>query len=307
MSTRSLLAFSAIYLVWGSTYLAVAIGLRSFPPMILMGTRCVIGGLILLGWSLLHNQRLPSAQLLIHGVACGLLFFVGCHGVLAIAQQHVPSGIAAVILATIPFWIAMLRFLLPRERRPVPATICALGVGFAGVAVVAWAAPSSGSHRMELPWLAALLGASLSWALGTVLTQRHKGKIPALTLAGVELLAGGVTLAVLCVITGELRGFRVQAVSADSLFALAYLTLAGTVLSFAAYVWLLDRVDPTLVATYTFVNPVIAVILGWAFLEERPTAGMLVGAPLIVGAVATAWLIDRKQQIVKNEAGVSRR
>jgi drug/metabolite transporter (DMT)-like permease len=102
----------------------------------------------------------------------------------------------------------------------------------------------------------------------------------------------------LCAITGELRGFRVQAVSADSLFALGYLILAGTVLSFAAYVWLLDRVDPTLVATYTFVNPVIAVMLGWAFLEERPTAGMLVGAPLIVGAVATAWLIDRKQQIV---------
>lgn len=299
MPTRPVLAFSAIYLVWGSTYLAVAIGLRSFPPMILMGARCVIGGLILLTWNLVHNRRIPSPRLLVHGVACGLLFFVGCHGVLAIAQQHVPSGIAAVILATIPFWIAMLRFLLPGERRPVPATICALVVGFAGVAVIAWAAPSSGSHRSELPWLAALLGASLSWALGTVLTQRHKGKTPALMLAGVELLAGGVALAVLCAITGELRGFRVQAVSADSLFALVYLTLAGTVLAFAAYVWLLERVDPTLVATYTFVNPVIAVVLGWAFLEERPTTGMLLGAPLIVGAVATTWLIDRKQEAMK--------
>jgi drug/metabolite transporter (DMT)-like permease len=94
-----------------------------------------------------HRGSLVTPQLLIRGVACGLLFFVGCHGVLAIAQQHVPSGIAAVILATIPFWIAMLRFLLPRERRPVPAAICALVVGFAGVAVVAWAAPSSGSHH----------------------------------------------------------------------------------------------------------------------------------------------------------------
>jgi drug/metabolite transporter (DMT)-like permease len=267
--------------------------------MILMGARCLAGGLVLLAWGMLRKQSLPSPQLLLHGTACGLLFFVGCHGVLAIAQQHVPSGIAAVILATIPLWIATLRFLIPGERRPSPATVCALGAGFAGVGVIAWTAPSSGTHRTDLPWIAALLGASLSWAIGTVLTQRHKGKTSALMLAAVELLAGGVTLAVLGTLTGELRGIQIRAISADSVFALAYLAIAGTVLSFAAYIWLLERVDLTLVATYTFVNPLIAVALGWFFLGEHPTAGMLVGAPLVVGAVGAAWLIDRKQETAK--------
>ena len=296
MRIRLLLALSAVYLVWGSTYLAVAVGLRSFSPMILMSARCLAGGLVFLACGRLRKQCLPSPQLLFHALACGLLFFVGCHGVLAMAQQHVRSGIAAVILATIPFWIAMLRFLIPGEHRPLPVAVCALGAGFTGVGIIAGAAPSSGAHRLDLPWLAALLGASLSWALGTVLTQRHRGKAPVLTLAAVELLAGGVTLAVLGAMTGELRGIRVQAISADSFFALAYLTVAGTVLSFAAYVWLLDRVDPMLVATYTFVNPLIAVALGWLFLGEHPTPGMLVGAPLVIGAVASAWLIERKQK-----------
>jgi drug/metabolite transporter (DMT)-like permease len=162
----------------------------------------------------------------------GLTRHLKSDALLAIAQQHVPSGIAAVILATIPFWIATLRFLIPGERRPLPATVCALGAGFAGVGVIAWTAPSSGAHRIDLPWIAALLGASLSWAIGTVLTQRHKGTTSALMLAAVELLAGGVTLAVLGTMTGELRGIRIHAISADSVFALAYLAIAGTVLSF---------------------------------------------------------------------------
>ncbi|HZZ05236.1 EamA family transporter [Paraburkholderia sp.] len=295
MRTRLLAAFGAIYLLWGSTYLAVSVGLRSFPPLALMGVRCLAGGVILLAWGLLRGQSFPPLKLLWAGVGCGLLFFVGCHGVLAMAQQHVPSSTAAIILATIPFWIAISRFLLPGERRPPVSTILALGAGFIGVGIIAWPAPSSNIHQAAPGWIVALLAASISWALGTNLSQRRKGNTSAITLAGVELLAGGLVLATLCVSTHELDDFRMEAISLQSLGALAYLTVAGTVIAFAAYIWLLEQVDPTLIATYTFVNPVIAVVLGWVFLNEQLTTRMFAGAPLIIGAVCAAWMIDRKR------------
>ncbi|MEM5297694.1 EamA family transporter [Burkholderia sp. JPY481] len=292
MRVRLLIAFSIIYVVWGSTYLCVAIALRSFPPLMLMCIRCLAGGTILLLWGALRERDPLTPRTLLLAIVCGLLFFVGCHGVLALAQRHVPSGLAAVMLATIPFWIALLRLLLPGRRAPSRSVWLALGAGFAGVGVIAWAPSSSGA--IDAFWLAALLGSSLSWALATVAVQNFGGTKQGLRLSGIELLSGGVVLAALSAGAGEAQLFRPDRISGSSLVALAYLTIAGTVVAFSVYVWLLDRVQPTLVATYTFVNPVVAVVLGWLFLDEQPSMGMLIGAPLTIGAVCVAWRLEQR-------------
>jgi drug/metabolite transporter (DMT)-like permease len=294
---RLVAAFAAIYLVWGSTYLAIALGLQTVPPFLLMGGRSVVAGTILLGLTWLRTSELPPAGAWPHAAASGLLLFAGCHGAAAYAQQHVPSGLAAVVLATIPFWIALLAFLAPvgDGRRPRAAGLLAMMPGLGGVALVAWrgaAAAEGGGAGLEPAMAALLVAAAFSWAAGSVLSRRHAASTPALALAGMQLLSGGVALLVASVLAGEVTGFSPAGVSAVSWAALAYLTLVGSVVTFAAYVWLLDHAPGPLVGTYTFVNPVVAVALGWAVLGERPSASMLMGMVLVVGSVVAAWQLD---------------
>jgi len=227
------------------------------------------------------------------------LFFVGCHGVLAYAQQRVPSGLAAVLLATIPFWIVALKAVLPGDDRPSLRRVGLLAPGIAGVGLIAW-------HQMEASSAALigdillLVGASASWAAGTILSERYVGNASRVALSGMELVAGGVVLLMLSAASGEPASFDVAQVSAASLVAWLYLAIAGTVVGFAAYIWLLRQVSPTLVATYTFVNPVIAVLLGWLVLGELPTVWTAVGAALVVAAVAGLLVAGRGSRESKN-------
>jgi drug/metabolite transporter (DMT)-like permease len=209
---------------------------------------------------------------------------VGCHGVLSDAQQRVPSGLAAVLLATIPLWLTLLQALFPGSERPTWTTTAFLVPGVAGVALIAWReASASAVHAGDV---LLLLGAALSWAVGTLISERAPKAFPPVALSGLELLAGGFALLALSAVRGELGAFDLSQVSAVSAAAWAYLTLAGTVVAFAAYIWLLKQVSPTLVATYTFVNPIIAVLLGWAVLGETPTAWTVAGAAVVIASVA---------------------
>src|ERR1700676_1331777 len=186
-------AFLAIYILWGSTYLAVALGLESIPPFLLMGLRSLAGGLVLLAWSG-RQAGVLSGQAWLHAGACGLLFFVGCHGVLAYAQVRVPSGIAAIMLATIPFWITPINFVFPTARRPSTKTLIALLPGFAGVAFIAWRQATSHEHPVGTVEILLLLISALSWAIGSLLSRRHAASTSAIALSGMQLTVGGGAL-----------------------------------------------------------------------------------------------------------------
>jgi drug/metabolite transporter (DMT)-like permease len=278
--------FLAIYFLWGSTYLAVAFGLKSIPPFMLMAMRSLGGGVILLALSWREIAGV-SARTWANAACCGLLLFLGCHGVLAYAQQMVPSGIAAIMLATIPFWIVLLEFVLPAERRPPPITLIALFPGFAGVALVAW--QNVNDRPLGAAAILLLMGSALSWAAGSLLSKRTSPDASSLSISGMQLIAGGAALLLTSVAMGEFRGFSLGAVTAPSIAALVYLIVAGSVVGFAAYHWLLDNMPTAQVSTYTFVNPVVAVVLGWLFLHESFSPAMLMGGAMVVVSVVAVW------------------
>jgi drug/metabolite transporter (DMT)-like permease len=293
-------AFAAIYVLWGSTYLAVAVALHSFPPFLLMATRSLTGGLILLAIAWGTGASIGTVRTCIFAVLCGLLLFVGCHGVLAYAQQRVPSGLAAVLLATIPFWIAILSAVVPAGDRPPAKRLLFLVPGFAGVGLIAWRQLESGEANASD--ILILLGASASWAIGTMVSKLEPDPVSPLSFSGMQLIAGGLALFVISAVLGEFRSHDPWRSSVSSWAAWAYLTVAGTVIAFVAYTWLLKQVDATLVATYTFVNPIIAVLLGWAVLGERPTGWTLAGATLVLIAVGALLHLQRSPEGRKTES-----
>ncbi|MBH5372475.1 EamA family transporter [Bradyrhizobium glycinis] len=288
MSRRFLVigSFAAIYLLWGSTYFAITLGLTSIPPFLLMAVRSFCGGMILLALSGRHVASAPGRTWLQAGL-CGLLFFVGCHGVLAFAQQSVPSGVAAIVLATIPFWILLADTLFPGDQRPRLIALLALVPGFVGVGLVALQnAEQAGISMLPIVWL---LAAALSWSIGTVLSRSMSHQESAIALSGMQLSIGGAVLFAISWLTGELESFRPSEVSMTSVAAALWLIVSGSVIGFVAYNWLLENVSTSLVSTYTFVNPVIAVLLGTLVLGEPFSRMMLVGAGLVIVAVVAIW------------------
>jgi len=283
--------FAAIYLIWGSTYLALAFAVQTIPPFALMGTRSIVGGVILLAYSKAKADDGGSIRSWIRASLCGVLFFVGCHGVLAYAEQRMPSGLAALLLATIPFWIIVGRSILGRSDKHLVRTILLLLPGLLGVVFVAWRGVA-GPAALHLSDILLLLMASASWALGTLIAEGRNNKGSSVALAGRELITGGTALILLSLARGEPIGALAQ-ISLSSFLGWSYLTLAGTVVAFGSYIWLLKKISPALVATYTFVNPVIAIFLGWAFLGEKVTATTVIGGFLVVASVACLLVANR--------------
>ena len=281
-------AFSAIYLVWGSTFLAIRYAVETIPPYTMMSLRCLGGGAILIGlWRLREpGSRWPSPRELAGSAVLGLLFFVTCHGLLAREEQFVPSGMAALCAATIPLFVPLLTWLVPRGGRPTSRTAAALLAGFAGVAMLVAAQGSGGGLAAVDASLLLLM--ALSWAAGTVATRHVPVPHSPLAAAGMPLLWGAVMLAIVALFSGELGRVHMEVVSAKSLGGLTYLIVMGTVVTFSAYMWLLRHVAPTRVATYAFVNPAVAVVLGWAVAGEHLSAGTLLATAVIIGAVAVA-------------------
>ena len=286
-------ALATVYVVWGSTYLAIAYVVETLPPFLAAGARFVLAGGLLLAFLLAQDRwrrrtagaaALERPRLIEWRTAwiVGVLLLLGGNGMVMTAEQTVPSGIAAVIIATVPIWMSVFDALLTR-RRPSLLAIGGLLVGLVGVGILLM--PTDGVQAIDPLGIGMLVIATVSWAAGS-LYARH-GPMPRNHLlgTGMQQLAGGMSLLVLGLAVGDVGRTDFGAVSTESMVALAYLVVFGSLIAFTAYVWLLNHVAVTTVATYAYVNPVVAVALGLLFRGEELTPRTLLAAALIIGAV----------------------
>jgi drug/metabolite transporter (DMT)-like permease len=277
-----------LYLVWGSTYLGIRIAVVSIPPFIMAATRFSIAGVVLLGWSIARegrNFRRPTRRQWRDTFIVGALLLGGGMGLVAWGEQTIPSGITALLIAMMPVWVAVLGRVVFGETLP-RAAVVGVAVGLAGVAILV--GPSSNPvERFAPAGVLALIVSPICWSSGSLFSA-HRAKLPVqpLVATGGQMLAGALVLTMLALLTGEPGRLDLAAVSTESFVALVYLTVVGSLVAFTTYVWLLRVAPLPLIATYAYINPVVAVILGWLVLREPFTPRTLVAGAVIVFAVA---------------------
>ncbi|HKV80363.1 MAG TPA: EamA family transporter [Candidatus Sulfotelmatobacter sp.] len=280
-SIKLALAFAAIYLVWGSTYLAIRYAVETIPPLVAAGIRHTIAGGVLLAWACARGYR-PRREHWVAGVVLGALFFLVGHGSLHWAEQHVASGLAALLIATEPMFILVLAWASGQQRI---SRISALGLAFGVVGVAILTGAEVSAKNASLIGLLAVLLGSLSWSAGVVISPQLKLPTDALARTAVPLVCGAVMLLATAGMTGEFRGLHWSAISVKSIFGLGYLIVFGSIVAFTAYTWLLQRVPPAVVATHTYANPVVAVLLGWLLASEPLTWRVAIASVAILGAI----------------------
>ncbi len=281
-----MLAFAAVYVIWGSTFLAIRYAVETIPPFFMAGCRFLTAGALLYLWTRAGGAARPSRREWAGTVLIGFLLLVSGNGGLCWSEQRVPSGLAALLLAAIPIWMVLLDSLRRDGTKLGVRVIGGMVMGVAGITLLMGPAHLWGSSRVDLAGAGVLMLSSFSWALGSVLS--HKVSLPhsPFQAAAMEMLAGGVLLLALGILSGESRHLNPGAVAARSLAGLAYLIAAGSLLGFTAYFWLLRSVPMARVSTYAFVNPAVAVFLGWAFGSEVVTGRVLLSSATIIAGVA---------------------
>jgi drug/metabolite transporter (DMT)-like permease len=282
---KTFLAFAIIYFVWGSTFLAIRMGVREVPPLIFASMRFFVAGLLLYGWLRLSGTASPTGREWIGASTLAVCIFVVDYGLLFWAEQRVPSGIAAVMLATIPVFMTLAEIIFLRTQQLTFRLGLALLIGIAGVSVLVSHSISLGEVPINPRGAIALVIAAMSWSVASVLTRKVTLPESKAMSAGAQMLAGGVFLAIAAAAFGEFRGFHLQAVSRGVWFALAYLTVFGSIIGFTAYVWLIHHQSPTKVGTYAYVNPVVAVAIGYFLGGETVGPRTLLGTLLVLVSV----------------------
>jgi len=289
--TLVVLAFLAIYVLWGSTYLAIRVGVETLPPLGMAATRFLVAGVLLGAWTLLQGKF--ERATLVHwrsATIVGALLLFGGNGCVVLAETRVESGVAALVIATTPLWMISIHALAPGGTRPRPVEIAGLALGFAGVWVlvdpgVGWAVDPLGTVLLVI--------ATISWASGSLYSRSAPLPRSPLQGAAMEMLAGGAVLLVASLVRGEWASVEPARFSLASIASLAYLVVFGSLVGFSAYIWLLRVTTPAKVATYAYVNPVVAVALGWAVLSEPITTDTLVATALIVAAVVLTTVVRK--------------
>jgi drug/metabolite transporter (DMT)-like permease len=275
-------AFTAIYLIWGSTYLAIRLGIDSFPPFLMASVRYLCAGTPLYLYLRWRGAAPPTPRQWRSAAVAGALMLGAANGLVTWSELHVPSGLAALLIATVPFWMTLLDWLAFGGPRPTGFVVIGMLGGFAGVAVLM--APGD-RQTLYPPGGLALVAATLCWSTGTLYSRKAELPRSPLLTASMEMLAGGLVLALVGSAAGEWSDLDLSTATVTSGLALLYLSFFGSLVAFAAFVWLLQRTSPPLISTYAFVNPVVAVFLGWLVLDEPLHARILTAAALIVGAV----------------------
>ena len=279
--TRILIAFAAVYFVWGSTYLAIKYGIETIPPFLMGATRFLVAGLLLYAFARSRGGRAPDARDWRSAAITGILMLGAGNGGVMWAEQTVPSGVVALIVSTVPIFIVLLDWLRPAGKRPTLAVFAGLAIGLAGMVILVGPRAIVGQGHVDSIGTLVLLVGTASWALGTILTRGSRRSGAPLVYASLQMLAAAVALLVMSLGMGEWRGFSIGAVSLKSALSWVYLILAGSIIGYTAYVYLLGQVSAAKAATYAYVNPIIAVVLGWAFASEP------IGWRTIIAAIVT--------------------
>ncbi len=285
-STAALVAaFAAVYILWGSTYLGIRFSIETLPPFFTQGVRFLLAGVVLLVWARLRGEAMPTKREWGGATITGALLFVGGTGAVVWAERYLPSGVAALVVATEPMSFVLLES-MRRRRRPHGVVLAGLALGSAGLLVLVGPGTFFGGERFHLGACLVLVAGTFAWAWASLFSRGSRLPASPLMATAATLLSGGVVLSLVGVLAGELGAFDPSAVSTRSIVATLYLFVFGSIVGFSAYLWLLRVSTASRVSTYAYVNPIVAVFLGWALAGEPVSPRVLVAAVIIIGAVA---------------------
>ena len=290
-----LMAFAAVYLIWGSTYLGIHLAVETIPPFTMAGSRALAAGALLYAWARLRGATKPEPIHWREAAIVGGFLLAGGNGLVSWAEQSLPSGITALIVGSIPLWMVLLEWLWHSGPRPTAGTVSGLIVGFIGVGLLVAPVKFGSKEQIKSSAALILLLGPLLWAIGSLYSRRARLPASQLLAAGMEMFAGGTLSLLVGAVLGEWRHFQLASVAMHSMIAWVYLTLFGSLVAFTAYVWLLQVAPPARVSTYAYVNPVVAVFLGWALIHEPIGLRTILAALAII--VAVVIIVTRSKEV----------
>jgi drug/metabolite transporter (DMT)-like permease len=298
-------AFAAVYIFWGSTYLAIKYAIETLPPFLMAGTRfTVAGGMLMIFARFMKDYERPRAAHWKTSFIVGTLLLLGGNGGVVFAEHYISSSLTALLVATEPFWIVLLSWLWLKGTRPNLKTILGIAIGFFGVWLLINGETTGGTQSfgsMQFFGTIAVMAAALSWAVGSIYGLRAPVPKSSVLTAGMQMFSGGLVLYAVSLLSGEFSRFDIAQVSFNSIFGVSYLIVFGSLIGFTAYSWLLKNAQPALVSTYAYVNPIVAVFLGWLIAGETFTGQMLIGATVIVSSVVLITSRDNDKDREKEE------
>ena len=298
MKTKIWVALLAVYTVWGSTYLAIRFTVETIPPFLSAGMRFLVSGTILLIWRWAAGDAMPTARQWRSTAIVGILLLLGGNGLVSFAELRIASGIAALIVGTVPLWLVLIEGVRPGGVRPTPLAILGLLIGFGGIYLLVGPEDlSSATLQFDAFGIGTVMLAAFLWSIGSIYSRSADMPSSSLMATGAEMLVGGMALIAFSASVGEWSGFDFTAVSTSSWIGLAYLITFGSMVGFVSYIWLLKNAPVSLVATYAYVNPLVAVFLGAWLANETLNARILVAALVIIGSVV---LINQTKSKSKN-------